>query len=356
MSVVGPMIRLRSIQHDRPPAFCAVLLSLLAVVGLLAALIAALSLRANLIAELWTIPGGLLVATYLLLLIAVGFCDRTVRRGHLRDRPDRTRRLAAISQHPDGIRRLPHRVLEHHLRRAVFISECHMRRVINQAPPGTIIMLDGPDIQELVALRGESLDFEPLGLSPPDDRLLELFPWNAKKPPKEAYQTSVGGLLKKRIPDALRLLKTCGLILLWALGFIYIAWLVRKLILWPGVTLRELVYTPNFWFPVAFVAALLRLFWERQWWLVPGGLLRRDYRLWRRGLQAQYFRAKESVFLVDCRSLGSTITIYIPLKRRCGWVVLPRWYLPGILWGLLSRARPPTEDEVQSFLDGGQNS
>jgi hypothetical protein len=88
-------------------------------------------------------------------------------------------------------------------------------------------------------------------------------------------------------------------------------------------------------------------FSERQWWVVPGGFLYRDYRAWRNRFRTGHIRAAESVLLMDFRAER----ILLVSKGSLFDVSVEDSDLSGILSGWLSRAQPPSEEEVRAFLD-----
>ena len=103
---------------------------------------------------------------------------------------------------------------------------------------------------------------------------------------------------------------------------------------------------------IPLLAAWLRpLMRERTWWLVPGGLLCREFRMWRRHLDVSLFTAEDSVLFLEMKegygivaAQGRTVRFDCPPHESwITWAVLSAW---------LSRARRPTLEEARTFIEG----
>lgn len=93
------------------------------------------------------------------------------------------------------------------------------------------------------------------------------------------------------------------------------------------------------------VSRLQPLFSERRWWIVPGGLVCREFHFWRRGLRLGVFTPEDTPLLVDARSgrgylLDDGRVRSFPCPQWISWVVVAAW---------ISQARRRTLDELRSF-------
>lgn len=99
--------------------------------------------------------------------------------------------------------------------------------------------------------------------------------------------------------------------------------------------------------PFAMFLGLPSFIGERRWWLVPGGVIVREHRLWRRTMRAGLVRPQDTSIFVDFRTAtalfllnGSACMIRL-YKGESAWAFIAGW---------ISTARPPTDEEVLAFL------
>jgi hypothetical protein len=105
---------------------------------------------------------------------------------------------------------------------------------------------------------------------------------------------------------------------------------------------------------LVFIAAILLwraaapLLRETKWWLVPGGLVLREFRLWRRSVDVRLFTPETTPLFMDARSgigvlLDGDRPVIVPCRGRMAWVIAAGW---------ISRARTPSLSEVRAFAGG----
>ncbi len=93
------------------------------------------------------------------------------------------------------------------------------------------------------------------------------------------------------------------------------------------------------------VAPLLSGFAGHSWWVVPGGVVRRRHRVWRKGVTLRRFGPGDSPLLVDLqRGFGAVLEG----KRTCTFALAPGMGMAVVI-GWLSTARV-SDDALLSFF------
>lgn len=122
-------------------------------------------------------PGGsaiLIIAIWLLLTGASMALAVRNRHARFHKPAGRMKRLACLVERPQVVDRLPHRLVEHFLRRHAGGSRRKYTRLLSQLPPGTLIVANGATAVEAPLPKGVEVAFEPIGIYDADDRLLDL--------------------------------------------------------------------------------------------------------------------------------------------------------------------------------------
>jgi len=97
-------------------------------------------------------------------------------------------------------------------------------------------------------------------------------------------------------------------------------------------------------------AAVASLFREDHWWLVPGGLICRRFRFWRKGVSVQLFTRADTPLFLEARD-GTGLVLDEDRLRRFSY---SKEDLPAVIAAWISRARTPSLEEVRAFV--GQDS
>jgi len=308
--------------------------------------------------------------------------DIRKRAGRTRERLRRAR-LAAASAHPDFQKRLPHRAIEMACLRKQRLGDLGVRRfrrslvdILSPLAPGTVIVANyGPTEDEEAALPfpvPTDVPFEPVdmnGAGGPDlvEVNLRAQGWSVddwtnslgdKVPPLEVYERR-GRSATSKPPEhsdtrkraspkqgSLALLRRIG----GAVGRVVGLLILLGLLLSPVV----LIVNMFFWNPqsgflcVSIGVVLLGLLWMvtliggRHWWVVPGGIVSVDHRLWRSQRDVRGYRSANTPLFVDySESKG-----YVLFRGRlatipANWTLLAAW---------LSTARSPTDEEILAFV------
>jgi hypothetical protein len=130
---------------------------------------------------------------------------------------------------------------------------------------------------------------------------------------------------------------------IWSALLVYVVYSVVT----KGQRVHALAYVVGLAWIVA--AASGSLFWERRWWLVPGGLVCRESRAWRNKLGVRHYTTRESALFIDMRG-GYGI---VADGRRSLRFASPGWTSWAVLTAWLSRARTPTREEALAFVGSG---
>jgi len=249
----------------------------------------------------------------------------------------RARRLGRVIQHPAFWQRVPHRRIECVLRRFQFQWR-HLRREIKNVPSGHLIIIASHIHYRWPAPPILEIPFEPLDLHEESEDGYYLF-----------YRLwgNVDSDCTEAEPEGSELSISSGekikIVLRWAIGW---AWII----VWIGLVLRD-GWNRTIGFGLIgllflCVPFVIYLFWNRRWWIVPGGLVYRSSRMWRQGDQIRLITPHDSPLIIDLRTgKGMVVEHGRPLTFTCGemgrWLLIPAW---------ISRARRPNMDELQSLL------
>jgi hypothetical protein len=266
----------------------------------------------------------------------------------------RFRRLEALLAHPEGVSRFPHRATEYYLQQHPYVSNGKgVREMMKRCPPGTAILCNVPSPTKLPPPRAHEIAFEPILRD--QNGCLQLLsmgydgsiPENLRgtvlraKNSGEAWRT-----IRRRFPS----------LLIEYTVIIFICLFIATLIL---VTITAI--GQGNWdqlrvtLPLLLILAIsgaIASFLEKKVWGVPRG----------------FFLAPDSALMDRTKftlcTRDSHRLLYLPVRPRMVILVssekidatvrasLPELY--AILTAWLSEARPPTQDEIRSFLEGRQ--
>jgi hypothetical protein len=252
----------------------------------------------------------------------------------------RTVRLQRLVLHPEVVARLPHRCVEHHLR-TLFPTRRRLGRLMESLSPTHAFVIEPRGgVRYAMPVPCEE-PFEPINLA----KDVEQAAWIAER------QTELLGL---NANSAARVRSTRRERVLAALA----GWWFRLLTVHRAYTLLAalaalalmMVSLRNHWLTNIFALAVtlpsaLALLADDNWWLVPGGLVTRAVRVWRRAPRVQRYTRGQTPLLLDCRG-GDAFLLGQGKVRRCH--VAGMWWV--VLAGWISTARRPSDDEIESFL------
>ena len=300
---------------------------------------------------------GLLLGFVLAIVWALAV-DRWLRRRSMHRAGHRQDRLERLATHPTAAARVPHRLIElayrRHLQRS-FQFEGRLRlacgRVLADAGEGWLIVVRGPKTAPPPLPAPSDAAFEPINPAEPDEQLVWLLRRSypdafADETAKAASERSVASRRRGILTTLRRVAARIATLLGWA----WLAWIVYAMLFPRRV--------PGGWvYRIIFVWLLLLPFlWHlvrgRTWWLVPGGVVYRDHRLWRKRVVVGLLTWRGSSVMIDVDG-----TAYFSDRgrlRRYHWGRADRKAdaagVAALLAAWLSTARTPTREEVLAFM------
>jgi len=279
----------------------------------------------------------------------VGWCLLWGRLWPMRvpDRPPgRARRLQAALSAPHGPERLPHRAVEH-LLRSGYVSWLSQGKLLKKLQAGLTLVANGRRrIDSDWRPAGVSVPFEPVAL----ERDSELLSWLLYEDAQEQgvdwdviepRRSPAGASADKSRPQIKQWVALAALMAFPAYG----AFRILTGRLDAGSLLCLLGIVP---FLLAWFVPLME---ERTWWLVPGGLLCRESRMWRRRMDVFLFTAEDSVLFLEMKQGIGIVTAH-GQTLGFGYPQREPWVTRGVLSAWLSRGRRPTREEAGSFIRG----
>ncbi len=254
---------------------------------------------------------------------------------------NRLDRLAKISKHPNGSTRLPHRQAESEMRR-IRPTKARLKKALARIPPRHVLYLNYPLRPSSQLPTSNDVPFEPIDIAADDEQLNWLVTMNLESGPQlpEFDQPKKKG----RWPDGIKALLAVIFRLLYILMMI-------GAILGGGYDLFFGKWSSES-FAFLFYAAIfsggfiIPLFVEKKWFLVPGGVVMRESRLWTRNDQINVYTPNTHGILFDAESrtvalLDGTRLYRFQSDEDVTWPTLAAW---------LSTARTPTDQEIHTFL------
>ncbi len=261
----------------------------------------------------------------------------------------RRRRLAAVEQHPQGASRFPHRVLEAAWYRRQGVSAAVASK-LRRCPPGCVILVNYPGPGDTIPPIPADRAFEPVDIGDETElwALLELSqgaPIPKTTPPEGADSSSDVRPAWRRILGALwsvmsQTASVAGL-LFWPVLLLLEAWRADGL---------ERAFYLGIILILVGIPVLRGLLVERRWWLVPGGLVYRENRVWRKRTELKLFTPATTPLLLNWWSDAGFVVDGPRIRRfECGelaaWVTVAAWRSPG---------RTPTLEELRVLLVGSK--
>jgi hypothetical protein len=255
----------------------------------------------------------------------------------------RGKRLASLLAHGEAAARFPHRLFEQRFLKLKG-SLWAMRSAFLEVPNGWALLLNPP-----TGLRPgvNGVSFEPIDIMQDSEQMTWLIFMNLRQQGCECeIQGGPDGRHTPTIREQLRaaraVLRRWGWLAWYAL-VAYWAYQSLKTGGWSHLTSAAILLfllalrTSPWW---------LSLFAERRWWVVPGGLVCRSFRFWRRGLELEVFTPEDTPLLVDARSGRG----YVVKEGRVRWFPCQQWVAWLVVAAWISQARRPTPDELRSFI------
>jgi len=255
----------------------------------------------------------------------------------------RFHRLSRMLAHPRASDRYPHRAVERFHRSVFPPPRRKLRRLLKTLPKNTSILTNGPKHVDAALPAPSDTFFEPAGIHEESEYMdIIRLGYDEMMPYPDTDEDHSENRKGRRAPISFWIRRIGGMIT----SLMGMAWFLWSLILG--------IYDKDYLFIIMCIYGMLiflgicmiPLFYANQWWLIPGGIIGREYRLWKKRLNIRIIRASQAASFYDmCQK-----KLYITHAGRVITLSLqPIQYL-AFLVGWFSTARPPSEEEIRSFL------
>lgn len=287
------------------------------------------------------VPLGLVMLSFLLFLSLAGARKFRTRRLNAKV-PFRIRRLEQIAWDFERHQRLSHRIVEMTLRSSALTMRM-FGRAMQPLSRGETVCLNLPAALRDERPRSKGLIFEPISIADDDEQIEWLLtahyeenadqpPTDEKSPNREDEGTGWRDILKG----------------IGAFGgtILYLAWLAY-------ICYRAIFVHTDFIFYLILLTVplgwILPYFYEDKWWIVPGGLVRRETRFWRKRDRVMCYWAGLHALVVDMRTGTGAV------KGGDGVHAFKCEEVKGlaVLCGWVSSGRRPSHGELQAFFGAG---
>ncbi|MDX2198930.1 MAG: hypothetical protein SF069_08160 [Phycisphaerae bacterium] len=252
----------------------------------------------------------------------------------------RMNRLRRIAVEPNAARRLPHRWLEHHLSTTRFIRPI-AARAIRRIPPGWLVVVEGRRSRAESVKIAPAQQFEPLDLFRDFEAVAAL---------ASAYADSDIG--KRDLADSrFHNSPVLFVVIFGALALFVAATQATKVI--GGVLIGDLrSLAPLLMLPIPFalIFAVRQRPFSPRYWLIPGGVI--IGRRFVRSNKAEIGRVtpKDTPLVLFCP--GSPLAwAHFLYRGRHFSVEMNHSSVFGLAAGWLSTAAPPSDEQVQAFVN-----
>ena len=285
-----------------------------------------------------SITAGLIGPIALAILV-----ERSRHARRMRPTRLRTERLDRLAASPASRDRLHHRHIEGVLRR-VHAGRRAIERELVRLPPRSIILVTAREFVPRKVPCDSTVPFEPIDIADNSNHvfdLVDLFFSDVAafvEPARATAADSVNPPAQGLFSGTSRQWAACAAVMIPFLAFVF----YQTIGSFDRFEFVALLVCLSF---VASQAPRCLIF-ERRWWLVPGGLLYREDRIWRKSLRWGVIRANESPLMIDMRS-GIARVVERGRVRRVRCAEIARWF---VVAGWASAAPSPTDEQVRSFL------
>lgn len=283
-----------------------------------------------------TMSGIFLVVSVILVMLVFHTRNQTPQ--------GRFHRLSRLLSHPQAMNRYPHRSVECLYRRIFTPTSRKLPRLLKTLPKGTNILTSGTKRVTITLPIPSDVFFEPADVREATECMdIIRLGYNKMMQGTDTNEEHTQNMKGRRAPISFWMRRIGGTIM----SVIGIAWLVGNMVL--GLYKKDHAYTIIciIWSVAILGQYWLQIFYANQWWLIPGGIIGREYRLWKKRLNIRIIRASQAASFYDMYQqkmyithAGRVITLSLQLIQYLAFLV-----------GWFSTARTPSEEEIRSFLD-----
>lgn len=292
------------------------------------------------------LPGWLPVSVCIAALsgpVALLFLQDKIRHRRLMRRPRyREERLRHLAENPLTRTRFPHRLVERALRTwGRPIRNCN--ETLQEIESSNLIVVNAATRSANIRPVPTDIAFEPIDLSRDFERCAWFTVQNL-----EAQGCNIEDEVEKDREKRSKLQSIWLVVHPWTTYAIYM--FVVSFGVYATLISRDQwqwqIYIAALAIACVLLPRILPSVWGAQWWLVPGGLVLRRQRSWRRSDIIEFFASNKSALMLEARrgyglvSTGSRVRRF-RFDRRTGWAILSGW---------ISVAPRPTNDEILTFF------
>ncbi len=287
------------------------------------------------------VTGGALGLAAAIWFWAAGRHDRLMRES-----AGRNKRLLRIVSVPSSSERFPHRLIEASLRSFNPFKK-KVRTTTQGIPPRNLIIVVSLSDVGLILPTPSEVDLEPIEICPESEAIFKnngalLVGAIRSGELKIATEVEVEEAKESEVEWHPTIRRRLAPLVPW-FGYAFCFWVVLDEVMNGGFRMK-LLYFVGAVIPLS--AFTYRLFFERRWWLVPGGLAYREVAAWRRGMRVGLITPEDSSLVLDWRSGDGYLHdgsrgFHFKCGEYAGWAIACMW---------MSTARRRTLSEMRSFF------
>ncbi len=264
------------------------------------------------------------------------------RQYRLRNTPtSRFRHLSRLLAHPQALNRFPHRAVEIIYRSACEPPHDRLHNLLKKLPKGVHILVNGPKRIDDTLPASSEIFFEPIALDESAD-YMDLIGHDHEK---RIHDSGKGNTLSNFLKDkpTARSLPIRHILVAASTLLLFVFGIYGNNVLFIMLGIICIGQTPS----IFVIRYLVPLFRSSQWWYIPGGIVNREYRFWKKRLDVKIIHAPQTVSVYDMRSKNMLI---LHEDRIINFTLNPIQYF-AFLVAWLSTARTPSEEEIKSYLE-----
>lgn len=253
----------------------------------------------------------------------------------------RTERLSTLRTYERTMHRLPQRLVEHCLRQR-YVGARRIGRCLRSHVPGRTFVILRRDGESFVPPGPLEISFEPISTLEADERTAFVSGQHALHDDEESEAYGDGAKHRPGHRTMREWVQGVARVTMALIGVAYFAITLVRVFQNPIERIIGLVLLL-----LLGAVALVPLFWQRRWWIVPGGLVFREDRFWNRQARWGRITPSDSPFLMDWRmETGYVVHKGRVLSLKCNemtnWLAVAAW---------MSTSPPPTIESVRAFLE-----
>jgi len=279
--------------------------------------------------------------------------DRIYHARAVRTFTYRTRHLDRIAADKSARLRLPHRLIEHwkYQRRA---GKSRLKRLMEEIGTGSVVVLRKYSYIRYPTPKPDCIPFEPVQALLDQERIDYLILTHLHLSPEDQAQESSppkSSVARSQDPKP-PFRERYAWVIQWFWILVVVGLLTGSIcgmLVAPSLSIALVLLLPI----AGGLCGLLimSVFRNRQWWIVPGGLIYREHRVWWRKDRVGRITPADSSLVIDhhsnhCYALADGRLMAFACSDWDWWLLAAAW---------VSTLPPPTMEQVQSFFDSASS-